>query len=140
MSQPPDDMQHIPDNGLVQYTQSIYALHALSVAIGVLTTASVVGRFLFGLPSLFAVVMNYARGDQARNTYLESHFAWQIRTFWFSLLWVVVISLVAAPLLLAFGLGIVVWIVGLAILGLWVIYRVLRGWLTLRDGRAIQVA
>jgi uncharacterized membrane protein/predicted small lipoprotein YifL len=70
----------------VGYTQIMYALHAASIAIGVLSTAFIVTAFVFGLPSIIAVIMNYARRNQVRDTWLESHFSWQLRTFWFSLL------------------------------------------------------
>src|SRR5262245_32455482 len=73
--------------GLVNYRQLVYALHACAVLTGVFTSASIAGRFLFGLPSIVAVILNYARRGEARGTWLESHFNWQIRTFWFALLW-----------------------------------------------------
>src|SRR5262245_43522876 len=67
---------------LVSYTHLIYALHAASVLIGMFTAAGVLTSFLFGIPSIIAVVMNYVRRRETRGTWLESHFRWQIRTFW----------------------------------------------------------
>jgi uncharacterized membrane protein len=119
--------------GLIEYTHSIYALHALSVLIGVLSTRSVALRFAFGLPSIVAVIMNYARRHDARGTWLESHFRWQIRTFWFVWLWLAVILIVSMPLMLIL-IGWLTALGGMALLGVWVIYRVIRGWLALRDG------
>jgi uncharacterized membrane protein len=119
--------------GLVEYTHSIYALHALSVLVGVLSTRSVALRFAFGLPSIIAVIMNYARRHDARGTWLESHFRWQIRTFWFVWLWLVVIFIFSMPLMLIF-IGWLTALGGMALVGLWVIYRVIRGWMALRDG------
>ena len=119
--------------GLIEYTHSIYALHALSVLIGVLTARSVALRFAFGLPSIVAVIMNYARRREARGSWLESHFRWQIRTFWFVWLWLVVISVISMPLML-FLIGWLTALGGMALVGVWVIYRVIRGWLALRDG------
>jgi uncharacterized membrane protein len=124
------------DPGLVRYTHVIYGLHALSVLSGVLGSQSIVGRFLFGLPSIVAVIMNYARRAEARGSWLESHFRWQIRTFWFALLWVVVTSICAAPLLILWIGFIVVWI-GFGLTGLWILYRVIRGWLALRDAQPV---
>ena len=124
-----------PDPSLVSYTHAIYALHALSVLIGVTSPATIVGSFLFGLPSILAVIMNYARQSEVRGTYLEAHFRWQIRTFWFAVLWMLVAGLVSTPLVLALGLGIFTFFLAAAVVGAWVIYRVLRGWLALRDGR-----
>jgi len=83
------------DAALTAYTHVIYALHTLAVLIGVTTAATVVGSFVCGIPSVVAVIMNYARRSATRGTFLESHFRWQIRTFWFALLWAVVIYGVA---------------------------------------------
>ena len=122
------------DESLVTYTHVIYALHALAVLIGLSTFHTVVGSFVGGLPSIIAVIMNYARRSATVGTYLESHFRWQIRTFWYALLWAVVIVGVSAPfMVIVIGFGFA--IVGLWALGLWIAYRVIRGWLALRDKR-----
>ena len=74
---------------LVTWTQVIYALHAFSLLTVVLGVATVIGAFLTaGRRSLLAVILNYLKRGDARGTWLESHFRWQIRTFWFGLLWV----------------------------------------------------
>jgi uncharacterized membrane protein len=124
--------------GLVEYTHWIYALHSLSVLSALLTTHAVALRFAFGLPSIIAVIMNYARRSETHGTWLESHFRWQIRTFWFAWLWLLVTSIIAMPLLLI-GVGFILGLVGLGLVGLWVIYRIVRGWLSLRDGRAMPL-
>jgi uncharacterized membrane protein len=126
------------NRGLIEYTHWIYGLHALSVLIGLATARSVAVRFAFGLPSIIAVIMNYARRSEARGSWLESHFRWQIRTFWYSWLWIVLTSILAA-LLLVVLVGFVIAIVGFALIGLWVIYRVARGWLALREGRPMPL-
>ena len=126
------------NRGLVEYTHWIYALHSLSVLSALLTTHAVALRFAFGLPSIVAVIMNYARRSETRGTWLESHFRWQIRTFWFAWLWIFVTSIIAMPLLLI-GVGFVLGLLGLGLVSLWVIYRIVRGWLSLRDGRAMPV-
>jgi uncharacterized membrane protein len=120
---------------LVSYTHIVYALHTLSVVIGITSPATIVGAFIFGVPSIIAVIMNYVRRPAVRGTWLDSHFSWQIRTFWFTALWAILVSVVSAPLVLLFGLGVVTWIVGMFLVGLWLIYRVARGWLALRDRR-----
>jgi uncharacterized membrane protein len=127
------------DPGLVTYTHVIYALHALSVIIGVTGSVSIFGAFVFGIPSIVGVIMNYARRDATRGTYLESHFRWQIRTFWYALLVWIIVAVVSAPLILLLGLGFATYLLGVTILGLWIAYRVVRGWLALRDGRAMYV-
>ena len=125
-----------PDASLVTVITVTYALHALGLAIGAFGTASVVGAFLFGWPSIIAVIINYVKRDEARGTWLESHFTWQIRTFWFALLWALGIGAVGAVLAIVL-VGFAIWIVGFFALGLWAIYRIIRGWMALRDRRAV---
>jgi len=71
---------------LVQLTHIIYGLHAVAVGVGVTSAATVAGGFVFGLPSLIAVFLNYLKRGDVKGTWLESHFRWQIRTFWFTFL------------------------------------------------------
>jgi len=126
------------DESLVNYTNVIYALHALAVIIGLSTAHTIVGSFVGGLPSLVAVIMNYARRSATRGTYLESHFRWQIRTFWYALLWALVILLVSAPfMIIIIGFGF--YFIGIWALGIWIAYRVIRGWLALRDQRPMYI-
>ena len=126
-----------PDPSLVQYTHWMYALHALSAFIGLVGSWAIVTAFVFGVPSIIAVVMNYARRDDARGTWLESHFAWQLSTFWRAMLWMVVLGVLGALFaitLIGIPIAILLYL-GLIPLGLWAIYRIVRGWLKLRDGR-----
>jgi uncharacterized membrane protein len=125
-----------PDSGLVTTTHIVYALHALSLVIGAFGAASIVGAFLFGWPSIIAVIINYVKRGEAKGTWLESHFAWQIRTFWYALLWAVVVGLVSGVLLYVI-IGIGTWIVGMFVLAIWAIYRITRGWLALKDGKPL---
>jgi uncharacterized membrane protein len=117
---------------LKRYTQVIYGLHGLSLLTGILGAATVVGAFLIGWPSIIAVILNYVKQGEARGTWLESHFRWQIRTFWFGLLWVVLLWLFVFATL---GLGLLVVWIPAGILSIWFIYRIIRGWLALNDGR-----
>jgi uncharacterized membrane protein len=128
----------VVDEGLITYTHAIYALHALAVLIGVTTAASIVGSFIGGIPSIVAVIMNYARRSATRGSFLESHFRWQIRTFWFALMWAVLIWAVSLPLVVVL-VGIATLYAGFVALGVWIIYRVVRGWLALRDRRPMYV-
>lgn len=122
------DAMGTPRPSLVTTGHIIYGLHSLSILIGLTSAVTIVGAFVFGIPSIVAVVLNYIYQSEVRGTFLESHFRWQIRTFWFAVLWV--------------GLGVllVITIVGILVAwavflgaGIWVIYRVGRGWLTLQD-------
>ncbi len=117
---------------LVQLTHIIYGLHAIAVGVGITSAATVAGGFVFGLPSLIAVFINYLKRGDVKGTWLESHFRWQIRTFWFTALWLVVYGLLIITLI---GIPIA-WIL-IALLGLWVAYRVIRGWVALADTRPV---
>jgi uncharacterized membrane protein len=117
-------------------TQVIYALHALSLLTGILGVATVVGAFLLGWPSIIAVIINYVKRQDVQGTWLESHFRWQIRTFWFGLLWVVLCTLFVVFTL---GLGLIVVWIPIGILTIWFIYRIARGWLALNSGQPMPV-
>jgi uncharacterized membrane protein len=127
-----------PDPSLVTLTHVTYALHALGLAIGAFGASTVIGAFVFGWPSIIAVIINYVKQGDARGTWLESHFRWQIRTFWLALAWVVLIALVGGALTLVLVGFAILW-VGLFLLGIWAIYRIARGWLALKDRRPMPV-
>ena len=76
--------------------------------------------------------MNYIKRSEARGTWLESHFRWQIRTFWFGFLWAALCGLFV---LVTFFVGVLVVWIPLGFLAIWFIYRIARGWLALRDRR-----
>jgi uncharacterized membrane protein len=124
-------MDSTREEGLVTWTHVIYALHAFSLLIGIVGVATVFGAFLTGWPSIIAVIFNYVKRGEVRGTWLESHFRWQIRTFWFGLLWV---SLCVLFVILTLGIGILVAWLPLAIVSIWFIYRIGRGWIAL-NGR-----
>ena len=136
MDNTPSPVVHaqVAPQSLVTWTQVIYGLHALSLLTGILGVATVVGAFLFGWPSIVAVIMNYLKQSEARGTWLESHFRWQIRTFWFGLLWS---ALCVAFVIGTLGLGVfIVWL-PLGVLTVWFIYRIVKGWMVLSERRAI---
>ncbi len=98
-------------------TQLIYGLYAASIIVGITW--------------LVAIILNYVKRDDVVNTIYESHFRWQIRTFWFSLLWGVI------------GFISIFVVVGFVILGInliWFVYRIVKGWLRLSEGKAMSVA
>jgi len=124
---------------LVRIAHIVYALHALGLAIGAFGAASVLGSFLFGWPSIIAVIINYVKRSEARGTWLESHFDWQIRTFWWALLWALIVAAVSAVLAVVL-VGFATWVLGLFALGVWAIYRIARGWLRLKDRQPMPSA
>jgi uncharacterized membrane protein len=112
----------------------VYGLHSLAIALGIAGSATVIGGFVGSVPSIVAVIINYLKRGGARGSWAASHYRWQIRTFWFALLWLVVavlliVTVVGAPV----GLGL---LVGLTV---WLIYRIARGWLRLIDRRRMYV-
>src|SRR4029434_8864162 len=109
---------------LFNWTQAIYALHALSLITGIVGAATAIGALLTVSPSLIAVILNYVKRADVRGTWLESHFRWQIRTFWYGLLWV---GLCLLFVVVTFGIGILIAWLPLVIVSLWFIYRIVRG-------------
>lgn len=103
----PVDLQSLKNIATV-----VYALQAAS--------------FLLGITYFVAIIINYVKLDDVQGTWLESHFRWQIRTFWFSLLWFVL-----GGITFFIAVGYFVLIAN----GLWIIYRIIKGWLNLNDGR-----
>jgi uncharacterized membrane protein len=99
-------------------TMAVYVLQALSVFVGI---TAIVG-----------VVINYIKRDETAGTIYESHFDWQIRTFWWGLAW----SVLGFILLFALGLGLLIWFVA----GIWAIYRVVKGFLKLNDNQPVMPA
>ncbi|MDE0798238.1 MAG: hypothetical protein OSB01_02320 [Nitrosomonadaceae bacterium] len=119
-----------PQVNLVLLTNIIYALHALSVIMGLIGSAFVITAFLTGWPSIIAIIINYTKRNAVRDTYLDSHFNWQIRTFWFAFLW-----MIFAVILFITVLGIALSYIITVGAGIWISYRIIRGWLALNEGR-----
>ena len=93
-------------------TQVVYILYALS--------------YFTGITAVVGIIINYVKKEDVAGTWLESHFRWQIRTFWFGLLWALI------------GAATIVILVGMAILFAnfcWIIYRIVKGWLNLNDDK-----
>jgi uncharacterized membrane protein len=112
LSTPEEKMQ-----SLKTLTTVVYALYAAT--------------FISGITCIIAIVINYVKKDDVAGTWLESHFRWQIRTFWYGLLWMVVGGLT--------WIIVIGWIV-LAVNGVWLIYRIVKGWLNLNDNKPMYTA
>ena len=105
--------------------EKMASLKTVTLVVYVMQAA---GFFTAGLGWIVGVVINYVKREEVAGTWLESHFRWQIRTFWFGLLWGVIGGLLAVVL------------VGFAILfanTVWIIYRIVKGWLFLNDGKPL---
>ena len=108
-----------PPLGLVNVGHAIYACYAIG--------------FFVGVTWLVGIILAYVKRDDARGTWMQSHFSWQIRTFWWSLVWCLVGGLFAITvigLVIAWPLWIVAW--------LWALYRVIKGWIRLNDGKPVS--
>ncbi len=105
---------NLPDNKLKDVTLIIYILQAVS--------------FLVGVTLIIAVIMNYIKRSDARGTWLESHFTWQIRTFWFNLCF-----LIAGGLTIIIGVGYIIFFIE----AIWLIYRICKGWMRLYENQPV---
>ena len=123
-----------PREGLITLTHVIYALHAFSAFTGLLSPAFILTAFLAGWPSIIAVILNYAKRSEVGDSWLDSHSGWQIRTFWYALLWLLVGG-VAFVTVIGIPVAVVVWV----LTGLWVLYRIARGWMTLSAQKAMPL-
>ena len=125
-----------PEPSIVTVAKVVYILHGVSILIGIATGASSLGAFLFGWPSIAAVVLNYVMRSDARGTYVESHFSWQIRTFWYAMFFALIVALIGFVLSWLL-VGFAVWVFGFVVMGIWVGYRILRGWIRLSRGQTM---
>jgi uncharacterized membrane protein len=112
----------------------VYGLHTVAIVLGIVGSATVIGGFVGSVPSIIAVIINYLKRGGARGSWAASHYRWQIRTFWFALLWLIiamllVVTLVGAPV----GIGLLI------ALTFWLIYRIARGWVRLLDKQPMYV-
>jgi uncharacterized membrane protein len=122
-----------PRDSVIKLAHVMYGLHVFSAVTGLVSAAFIVTAFLSGWPSIIAVVLNYMNQGEVRGSWLESHFRWQLRTFWFALLWVIValmlaLTLIGIPVAIALMLGV----------GVWVLYRLARGWSALSAERPLM--
>jgi uncharacterized membrane protein len=107
------------NEGLRTLTHVMYGLHILSF-------------FSAGIFSVIAIIINYVKRPDLPDAFYRSHFRWQARSFWFTLLWLVV----STPLFLFIWFpGVVAW----TVIGLWYLYRFIRGWLAFIDNRSMPV-
>jgi uncharacterized membrane protein len=122
-----------PPPSAVGVAHLVYGLHSFAVVGAIVGSPTVIGAFVGSVPSLVAVVLSYVKRSDARGTWLASHYRWQIRTFWFAVLWVVV-----AVALFVTLVGIPLAIVVFGVITLWIVYRLGRGWLRLLDRRPVD--
>ena len=121
---PPEPSMHIPEAPVanlvpkknIEITHVIYGLMAAGYVTG-------------GLGTLAAIILNYIKREEVKGTWLESHFSWQIRTFWWGMLWAVLSMLLMIVVIGFFAIVIVI---------IWHIYRIAKGWIRLNDGKPMD--
>lgn len=114
----------------------VYALFAVAAVIGIASHGFPLFAPLFGLIGLIAIVVAYVKRSEATGTWLASHFRWLIRTFWWSLLWAMIGGLVFVTLgliLIGIPIALAIW----AVDTIWVIYRVIRGYLLFHSSQPV---
>jgi uncharacterized membrane protein len=134
MSTPENPVGAEPMPSVVTVANIVYALHTFAIVVGIAGSATVIGSFIGSVPSIVAVILNYVKRGDSRGTWAESHYRWQIRTFWFAVLWVIL-----AVVLILTVVGAIFGFIVLGVLTLWLVYRIARGWLRLRDKRPMYV-
>ena len=127
-------MEPAPSESMVTLTHVLYGLHGFSAVMGLLGPMFIVTAFLTGWPSIIAVIVNYVKRSDARGTWLDSHFGWQLRTFWYAVMWIVIAGLAFITVI---GIPFA-WLLAVA-LGIWVLYRIIRGWIALANARPMPV-
>lgn len=113
-----------------------YALFGIAAIVALASSGLPLVAPLTGILGIIAVIVCYAKRDEAAGTWVASHFTWLVRTFWWSLLWAIVGWIVLFTLgliLIGIPIAFAIWFVA----GLWVIYRVVRGYLLFKDSKAI---
>ena len=113
-----------------------YALFAIGAVLEIAGRGFLSPFPLLTILGIIGVIVCYVKRDEARTTWVASHFTWLIRTFWWSFLWCVIGGLILITLgLILIGIPIAfgIWFVT----AIWVIYRVVRGYLQFKDSKPI---
>ena len=110
------NVTHPADSSAYKLTHVVYALHAAS--------------FFLGITVIIALIINYVKRHDVKDSWLESHFTWQIRSVWYSLLW-----LTLGSLTFRIGIGAYILVAG----SIWLIYRITKGWIYLYDKRPLYL-
>lgn len=117
-----------PSPGLISTTLVIYALFGFATVAGLASSGFPLIAPLVGVVGIIAIILLYVKRDDAAGTWLASHYRWLIRTFWFSLLWGMVgamIFVLLAIILIGLVIGYVIWVATT----IWVLYRLIRGYM-----------
>lgn len=130
--------QSAPGNATVPVTAGVlaYALYGIAAIAALASSGLPLIAPLCGILGIVAVIVCYVKKDEAAGTWVASHFAWLIRTFWWSLLWALIgwaVMLTLGLILIGIPIAMGIWFVA----GIWVIYRVVKGYLLFKDSRPV---
>jgi uncharacterized membrane protein len=126
----------VPPPSLITATLVVYALFGAAAVVAIVSHGFPPIAPLGGIVGIIGIIMAYVKRGEAAGTWLASHYRWLIRTFWFSLLWGcigAIVFVVLAVVLIGFLIGPAIWIAT----ALWVIYRIIRGYLLFKDSKAV---
>lgn len=121
----------VPSQSLISTTLIIYALFGVA-AVAALVSAGILSTPLLGLIGIIGLILAYVKRDEAAGTWLQTHYRWLIRTFWFSVLWNIV-GWLAVVTLIGIPIAIAIWIATM----IWVLYRLIRGYVLFKDSKPV---
>jgi len=121
----------VPSQSLISTTLIIYLLFGVA-AVASLVSAGLLSTPLCGLSCLIGLILAYVKRGDAAGTWLQSHYRWVIRTFWFSVLWNVV-GWLAVVTLIGIPIAIAIWVATT----IWVLYRLIRGYVLFKDSKPV---
>ena len=125
-----------PSASLISTTLVVYALFGVAAVVGLVSSGFPLIAPLCGIVGIIAIILAYVKRGEAAGTWLASHYRWLIRTFWFSLLWGVIGALIFALLaiiLIGLVIGYLIWVATT----IWVLYRLIRGYVLFKDSQPV---
>jgi uncharacterized membrane protein len=125
-----------PSQSLISTTLLVYALFGVAAVAGLVSSGFPLVAPLVGLVGIIGLILAYVKRGDAAGTWLQSHYRWLIRTFWFSLLWGLLGGLVLVTLgliLIGIPIAFCIWIAAT----IWVMYRLIRGYVLFNDSKPV---
>ena len=125
-----------PSSSLISVTLLVYALFGVAAVVGLVSSGFPLIAPLMGIGGIVGITIAYVKRSEATGTWLESHYRWLIRTFWFSLLWGAIGAVIFVLLLIiviGVFIGYLIWVATT----IWVLYRLVRGYMLFNESKPI---
>ena len=125
-----------PSASLISTTLLIYALYGIAAIAGLVSSGFPLIAPFFGVLGIVAIIIAYVKRSETAGTWLASHYRWLIRTFWYSLLWGcigAIIFVLLAIILIGLVIGYIIWVATT----IWVLYRLIRGYVLFKDSEPV---